>query len=558
MREVLFKSEITNYETIEYKSCSPIKEKLDEFDFNMVLHGQSTSKHPLFIHHKTYNTEEIFSENFANPMFSITKTYFMVVVEKEGDKVAIKIFNGFKHRRAGVQWFKKSKSMQFITVNTKTGDVYVGGITNYHLKKKCRKNIRRNYFINDPLGQLVSIIKNNMKDRENKESSFAIAVNAVSTFMNHIDYGQDYGDLTFSQRLFKFYLNKRGIKFPNNFHVFMPEWFGPDIRKHLKKNDNRMVDAIMKHFDVSGKKVKKALHNCTYLNLGPYKFAKTLFGDDWLNQDDTLILECFNSNISFSDLPPNFLNFVSNEELKRVFELFKEVIIKQTLDSYTFSDHIRMYTNLKEYGEQDLKWMSSKDSKSSFREEHLDWTDKIQYYRQGVYTRIYPDYSYDFINKSITIGEDTYYPVLLDETSNYNEESSLQSNCVKTYIGKCSSIIVSLRKGSNDSNERATIEYKLNKTMDGDLQIKRVQSLGRFNNSLSKEWDEVLFKLDEQMLYYIKDEKFDTVKIKKVCANGVELNSNSDWTDNGNLQWDTKDINKNNNFQNEYGWDYFV
>lgn len=558
MREVLFKSEITKYETIEYKSCSPIKENLDEFDLNMVLHGGASSRHPLFIHHKTYNTEEIFSENFANPMCSITKSYFMVVVEKDGDKVAIKIFNGYKHRRAGVQWFKRSKSMQFITVNTKTGDVYVGGITNYHLKTKCRKTIRRNYFINDPLGHLVSIIKNNMKDNENKESSFTIAVNAVSTFMRHIDYQQEYGDLTFSQRLFKFYLSKRGVKFPNNFYVFMNEWFGPDIRKHLKKNDNRMVDAIMKHFDISGKKVKKALHTCTNLNLNPYKFAKGLFGDDWLNQDEILILECLNSNISFTEVPPNFLNFVSNEELKRVFELFKEVVVKQTLDGYTFSDHIRMYTNLKEYGEHDLKWMSSNNNKSSFREEHLDWTDKIQYYKQGVYTRIYPEYSYEHISKPIIVGEDTYYPVLLDNTSNYNEESSLQSNCVKTYIGKCSSIIVSLRKGNNESNERATIEYRLSKNLNGELEIKRVQSLGRFNNSLSKEWDEVLFNLDEQMLYYIKDEKFDTVKIKKVCANGVELNSNSDWSDNGTLQWGVKEINKNNNYQNEFGWDYFV
>jgi hypothetical protein len=55
----------------------------------MVLQGGATSKHPLFNHHKTHYTEEIFSENFANPMYSVSKTYFMVVVEKEGDKVAM-------------------------------------------------------------------------------------------------------------------------------------------------------------------------------------------------------------------------------------------------------------------------------------------------------------------------------------------------------------------------------------------------------------------------------------------------------------------------------------
>ena len=50
------------------------------------------------------------------------------------------------------------------------------------------------------------------------------------------------------------------------------------------------------------------------------------------------------------------------------------------------------------------------------------------------------------------------------------------------------------------------------------ININRVQSLGRFNNILPDEWNDVLFKLDERMLYYIDEfEKFDTVKIKKIC-----------------------------------------
>ena len=36
-------------------------------------------------------------------------------------------------------WFKQSKNVDFISVNTKTGDVYVGGISNYHLKTKSKE-----------------------------------------------------------------------------------------------------------------------------------------------------------------------------------------------------------------------------------------------------------------------------------------------------------------------------------------------------------------------------------------------------------------------------------
>ena len=80
-------------------------------------------------------------------------------------------------------------------------------------------------------------------------------------------------------------------------------------------------------------------------------------------------------------------------------------------------------------------------------------------------------------------------------------------------------------------------ELQLQKVSLNKIEIKRIQSLGRFNKNLSEDWDDVLFKLDELMLYYIQDEKFDTVKIKKVCKNGVELKSDSHWNTNGYLQW---------------------
>lgn len=557
MKEVLFKKEYTKYENIKHREHNPINFISnvgecddDVFGSNVIYISKPTPRHPLFMHELTDNTEEIFSENFGNPMWSVQKSYFMVVVEKEEDKVVIKTFSGFKYRRAGVQWFKITKNMEFISVNTKTGDVYVGGIDNYHLKRKCRKRIRRNYFIGEPINTMMSSIKNNLRGDENTTA----AIDSVSVFMNEIDRSDNFGDLTFSQRLFKFYLNKRGVKFPNNFYVFRDSWYGPDVRKCLKRNNNRMIDALMTHYSISGKQVKKALHNCEYLNLQVYRVAVEMFGYDWLNQDDSLILSCFNFKNSITPPPDEFYGYVSNEELKKVFKLFKQVVVNQTLDSYTFYDHIRIYTELKSFGETDLKWMSSDDSKSKFREEHLDWSDKLEHYRNGTYNRLYPDYSYELIQTPISVGSDVYYPVLLDDSNNYNNESAQQSNCVKTYIGKCSSIIVSLRKGNIDSDERATIEYLLTKPL-GKLNIERVQSLGRFNGRLDEEWNDILFKLDEVMLYYIKDERFDTVQIKKKCKNGVELNSTSDWNANGRLFWTQNKINKteaHHNFLDNY------
>jgi hypothetical protein len=551
MKQILYKKEYTKFSSVKYKDSTPInfiQKEVENPDNIFLYEPMPTKKHPVFKYELSDSTEQCYADNFGNPMWSVEKKYFMVVVEKDGDKVAIKMFHGFKYRRPGVHWFKVSKDMEYITVNTKTGDVYVGGIQKYHLKRKCRKRIRRNYFLNNPISNAMAIIKNNLEGEGNE----TVATDAMSIFMDEIDPINNFGSLNFNQRLFKFYLNKRNIKFPNNFYAFVDYWYGPEIRKILKKNDNKMVDSIMERYGLSGKQLKKALHNCDSLNLNTYKVVRDLFGGDWLNQDNKLILACLNYKSGLGAVPNEFRDYMTTEELRRAFELIKEVVIYQTLDSYTYFDHIRMYTELKRFGETDLRWMSSNDSKFNFREEHLDWSDKLEHYRQGFYTRIYPEYSYDFIQQAIDIGGDTYYPILLNDSDGYNKESAQQSNCVKTYIGKCSSIIISVRKGDINSDERATIEYFLQQVPSGKVEVRRIQSLGRFNGGLSEEWNEVLFKLDEIMLYYIKDEKFDTVKINKVCKNGVELKSDSHWNDNGYLIWTYEQIKQNQ------GTDFFI
>jgi len=535
-----------SYETIEHESYSEfpyVKRMIQSQTLNFELEDgpEPTKKHPLFIYKKTNKTEEEFVTRFADQLYSVTRNNVTIVVERDGDKVAIKLFWGYKHRRPGVVWFKTIKHVEFISVNTKTGDVYVGGIDNYHLKRKSKKRINRNYFIGEPLNNLSLSIRNCIR-RVDSNLDVDCTQEALEVFIQTIDPIDNFGVLTNNQRLFKFYLNKRGVKFPNNFHIYTNEWFGPEIKKILKKTDNRMVDAVMVRNELSGKQIKKALHNCEGLNLPMLTLARNMFNDDWVNQDYELILGCLNSNINYYPLPVDFKEFVTNEELKRVFKLFRHVVIHGTLDAHTFYDHMRFYCDLKLY-EPNIKWMSSDDDKSDFRGEHLDWVDKIQSYREGTYYRKYPDYSYRVISEPIEHGGEVYYPVLLDNSKSYNQESAIQSNCVKTYIGKCGSMIVSLRQGGVDSDVRATVEYKLSQALvSKTIYVDRVQSLGRFNKKLTEEWDDVLFKLDGRMLYYVKDEKFDTVKIKKVHKSGLELESTSYWRDDGRLVWDKDKI----------------
>jgi hypothetical protein len=58
---------------------------------------------------------------------------------------------------------------------------------------------------------------------------------------------------------------------------------------------------------------------------------------------------------------------------------------------------------------------------------------------------------------------------------------------------------VSLRKGSKDGSDRATIEYVF--TQNG---LKRVQTLGKYNIPLTDEWNEVVDDLDKRLDYLFK------------------------------------------------------
>ena len=531
MKIELFKQTFQTYYTGLHNDSNLISEGL------LISKRPPTKKHPLFVIKKTTQDEKSYLENYGNPIASITKLHAMVVVERTGDKVALKFFDGMRHRSAGNTWFKVSRNVHYITVNTRTGDVYVGFLREYQKKRKCRKQIRRNSFYDEPINRMKSMIKNVINSYiPDKNESYNVAVEAISKFMFEIDNRDDFDKLDFNQRLFRFYLNKRQIKYPNNFQVFAQHLVGPEIRKILKKNGNRLVDALMQRHKLSGKKLKKSLHNCRGLNLDLYQSARDIFGDDWLNQDEGVITNLLDSIHNFAGNIPiaEFKSLISTEELRRVYSTFKRTHIDGTLDTWTFTDHVRMYTELRLYGENDIRWMS-KNNSEEFRQEHLDWADKLQFYRQGSYNRIYPQYFIDMCQNKI--GD--YIPVLLTNSREYNDESSVQSNCVKNYIGKPSSFIISLRNGVY--GDRATIEYNLTKVGD-EVKVKRVQSLGKYNNKLSEEWNDVLFKLDEVVLSSVKDKRFKTVQITKECKNGVILNSDSHWDDGNVLRWTHKNI----------------
>jgi len=537
MKEVLYKKSGSSFINNVCQDSS----SLDDLHKDKLISDEFfDKKRRLFFKHKeTNHSEEFYIQNYGNPLVSVRRENSMIVVERNEDKVSIKLFSSSRRRAVGVSWFKIETSVNFITVNKKTGDVYSGSLKNYHKKRKFTRSIRRNHFWGDPLKVLMTVAKHEMNDYY-PEQSGSIINEAVSVFMNQIDEREGFDNLSYGQRLLKYYLDKRNVKYPNNFAVFYNQPTR-ELTKNLKKVDNKLVDAFMRHHGLSGKKLKKVLHICDDLNVEVYKKVRDFFGDDWLNQDEEMIQACLNVNDLMITFPEGLNQMMSDEEKRRVYNTLKQVVVYNNIDGWTFNDHLRLYNELKNYGEN-VKWMCGKGGKD-FREEHLDWSDKLQYYKRGYYERLYSEYLYDKISKPI----DGYYPVILDNTTNYNEESSIQSNCVKTYIGRPSSFIISLRKGSIEGDDRATIEYRI-KMVDGKIDVQRVQTLGKYNSRLTEEWDNVLLKLDKIVLSSIKDKRFETPSITKKCMNGVKFDSDSYFDDDGTIKWTFNRIESNSHY----------
>ena len=540
MASVLFKREFVTCSSTEHQGFNDLNKIFE--DKNIFCDSRDYyEQRPLFAFIRTCNQKDVFDNNLKNPLWSVYSVKITIVVEEVGEKVSFKFFTKQFERRVGKQWFKLVKNVDYITVNRKTGDIYTGFIYNYQNKRKFQKRVRRNFFSNDSLLNLSSKIKN--IGNSIIPNSSEIANEASDVFINSITTTDN--NLSRENKLFKFYLDKKGFKYPNNFHLYKSFHWTKEFRKILKKNDKKLVDSLLLLYGIRGKKIKKFLHECDRLNIQNYVNLSKLFGDEWLTQSKDAILKLLNYEPVLPDNLQQLKDHLSKEELRKVFKMVVNFVCNNEIDNWTFSDHVRMFLDLKSYGETDLKWKFDGSNYKSFSEEHLDWTDKLDHYRRGLYKREYPSYFYDVIEKKI----DDYFPVILNESSDYNHESLTQSNCVKTYIGRPSSLIISLRKGEIDSLERITIEYRVVYLKNSEsVYSDRVQTLGKYNQPVNETWNKILLKLDERVLSCHQDKNFKSVKIIKECANGTILKSDSHFDEYGYLKWSYNKVNDSNQF----------
>jgi len=535
----LFKYITTEYSVFEFEDYCTIPEKT-QVDPEDVFNAMNfVWKYPQEWKTKQeYKSENSFLTHYGNPLAKVYIKRNTVVVTKKDGKVSIKAFQYQRERLAGKKYFRVWTSVYYLTYNTITKSVYHGHIQNYHKKRKCVKKVRRNSFCDSPFETLMNHIfymfnQNVILKSEVKHAFFE----NILTAKEYDEYIQnnEYDGTTI---LYKLYLDGIKVKTPNNWNIFSKVYPNPK-KKDYVKHKLKFMDAFMKIQNLKGDKIKKILHTVDCVNgVELFKQVVGLYGYDMIIGESEDFIK---SIIEFNETAGIHydINHLSKKEKLKSLKVLKHVI-NGDMNFNTFNDHIRMIDRLKSL--EPVEW-KAEDIKS-FQEEHLYLTDRISFYTSGDYYRIYNKKFIDEIEKVIYDSDIEYHPVLLKSSKNYNEESFVQSNCVKTYINKPSSIIISLRKGGINSTERASIEYQISEDIHKVLKLKRVQTLGKFNKVLDESWDNPILLLDSLILKTTKD--FELPKLI-VSVGGKKIKSDSEFVKNIHinhqlLKWTNKQV----------------
>lgn len=487
----IYKSVKDHYEVVLHHDRSDIND--GKFS------SSSRKKEAWFAKDKYINSQEKFVEHFANKLASVHHRSNTAVIEKTGDKVSIKFFHNEKYRHVGNHWFQKNRYMMFFTLNTKTGILYSGSIHGLHNKKR-KKKINTNKFWGS-LSSIFETIVYEMMDERIYDNRRNFSSYILKLFFDQIpDWSHSNatdGDSSISNLkgvlFYRYFLSKKGVKLPDNFKLFEGyDFYVP--AKLFKKSDNKYIDALLLHHNLSGEKFRKAFHEIgkdrpVQVTLQTLKLVVDWVGKTRLEQNPEYIAKylAYKNNI----FPLSDSTFLTESERKNIW-----LILTQTpYELVTIRDHINFLSFLRSKG-MNFKWKAK--TELEFRREHKILADTYDMIRNGVTHRIYPQGYHDWFRDPVEVGGENYLVQILDKQSEFYQESDYQQNCVKTYISKPGSFIISIRSGK----ERATVEYNISHS-ETLWHIDRVQALGRFNKMLPDSWDIVLDAVDQMVVEMI-------------------------------------------------------
>lgn len=438
---------------------------------------------------------DILIKNYGNLLKKIESNKLTIVIEETDLRISFKIYQTKRIRVAGNRFFIVRKTFKGITYNKKSKNFYI--IENYRKDKKILSSkIRTNYFTINALRMINNFIVNSKKIfqitvKPNIESAPYRFLEAIynSQGKKHDEY------LSMDESLFKFYLDVNNIKYPNTFYQFRHLKL---TKQKLKKIGN-LVKYFIKEYNLKGNYIVKLLNTNENIDFYHLIILYHNLGVDYFNKlNPNIFTEDFIVHSTGVYDYKKFIFNLTNADKRRIVNFLN---VKN--DPNLILSHLMMIRDLQEeYGE---KWKMKFNDVNSFDNEHYNLSETIQSYKKGFVTRDYGEKFKEEVQTPI-YGVDgvDYFPCLLLNTDDYNEESVVQHNCVRTYSEKPSCFIISLRLGETNGGTRVTIEYQIRKNA-----IYRVQTRTKHNKVIDGQlWDIPISILDERINLLYKNKIF--------------------------------------------------
>lgn len=536
--KVLHKEQVVHHNTTLYENYNNIHDKPVVSDDIFI--NEFIPKHGKFKNHSIKTDEETFVSNYGNLFASVDVKEKTLIISETDDKVSLKINTYYSSRSVTKRYFRVRREITYLTFNFKKKIFYSGTL---NLKKKVK--ISSQMQINKTDLNDMSIINRLGYFFETYNHKFAEKI--VDIFLDRIiekmGIKLEINGFDKREKYYNLFLKICEIKYPDAFFKFVT-YYTP--KNEIKKHGNNLVTWFMKKQGFKGTKIRNLLNKYNNVDLDGINFFYKILGIDLFNKvDDSSFLTdslLYVSDIKYEDYK------ITKKEKENIVSILNTTTSNLLLN--TLIDHIEFKHKLKKYGE-DVK--ISKTNYHDYTTEHLEWSKLIRDYSTGIVNRDYGDEAY-LIEKPITYDKETYYPVLLTTTEQYDEESFHQSNCVRTYSDKPYCLIISLRKGDKAGEERATIEFQFRRNV-----LVRTQTLGKYNVHLSEEWLSPINQLTDFATYLYSKEVIKLPTMVKKYGNGKIINFTSKFEDHPDIYrltpiWDKE---KNNDYLLDHIPDYY-
>ena len=428
--------------------------------------------------------------HYGRPLSEISITTFERSIRRHGDKITIKLYRHDKHRGYNCIYFRKSYTVQSITINTVTGNFTT-------LYKQDGKRIKRQTFRTNSFQYLFSIslgtsffnIKKYFGERSRIYNEHQNAFND-ELFTSKIQelFGIENGILNYSKNeegfindIMNFFVKTKKIKVPNGDYTYLLTKLYP-TEKFFKKNDRKLVASVLDMLGIKSKTTIKILHK--HPNIDLYGLCRFIyyFDNDYTKYIGNINPTTFEKSTrksligSYNDIATktNLLHSkgiqynlmdIEKENLIRIVNSFNYMDSNSVLSErfiQLMDDHIRMITRVREF---DPTFYLKSKTMDEFHVEHRELSKIISAIKKGwVIEYTFDEKVLEDLEKPLDcLYDDTrlhkLYPYVLKREEDYVEEGSFMHHCVASYSDKDRSIIVSLR--TEDGMDRVTCEFDI-------------------------------------------------------------------------------------------------